>query len=35
MRYNVSPQKNKNVYNFLINKLCIAKILKGTPFYSN
>ena len=29
MRYNVSPQKNKNFYNFPINKLSIAEILKG------
>ena len=35
MRYNVSPSKNKNFYNFPIKKLCIAKIRKGTPFYSN
>ena len=28
MRYNVSPMKNKNFYNFLMNKLCIAKILE-------
>ena len=35
MRYNVSPRKNKKFFNFPINKLCIAKVLKGTPFYSN
>ena len=35
MRYSVSPHKNKRFCNFLINKLCIAKILKGTAFYSN
>ena len=29
MRYSVTPPKNKNVYNFPINKLCIAKVLKG------
>ena len=35
MRYIVSLRKNKNFYNFPINKLCIAKILKGAPFYCN
>ena len=35
MRYSFSPHKNKKFCKFLINKLCIPKILKGTTFYSN
>ena len=33
MRYSVSPHQKKKFYTFLINKLCIAKILKETTFY--
>ena len=29
MGYNVSPRKNRKFYNFPINKVCIAEILKG------